>query len=158
MTEAQKDHQGWIMGRTETFLEPFFQAFNDADLMDARLIEWAEVLSPLSAHAINAAMVDYHRNGPRSVKGKLLKPAVGDIYALGAKLEPPKGGGPKFDRAASFAERYKKEGVPPFYFKDDRLMAEILDRNLLPVEELKRQGAFIPARHDPAKATESKDA
>lgn len=147
------------MGRTETFLEPFFQAFNDADLMDARLIEWAEVLLPLSAHAINAAMVDYHRNGPRSGKGKLLKPAVGDIYALGAKLEPPKGGAEKFDRAANFADRYKRgEGVPPFYFKDDRLMAEILDRNLLPVEELKRQGAFIPARHDPAKATERKDA
>ncbi len=145
------------MGRTETFLEPFFQAFNDADLMDARLIEWAEVLAPLSARAINAAMVDYHRNGPRSGKGKLLKPAVGDIYALGAKLEPPKGGGAKFDRAASFAERYKKEGVPPFYFKDDKLMAEVLDRGLLTADQLERHGAFIPSRHKPGKTTEGKE-
>ena len=157
MTEAEKDHQGWIMGRTETFLEPFFQVFNDGDLKDARLIEWAEVLAPLSARAINAAMIDYHRNGPRSVKGKLLKPAAGDIYAIGAKIEPPKGGGQKFDRAASFAERYKNGGVPSFLFKDDKLIAEVLDRKLLPMEGLKHHGAFIPARHDPDKIKERKD-
>ena len=118
MTEAEKDHQAWIMGRTETFLEPFFQALNDPELMDARLIEWAEVLAPLSARDINAAMVDYHRNGPRSGKDKLLKPAVGDIYRLGVRLRDQR------RRAAGvgFADPYKtREPQGP---KEPRVTAE----------------------------------
>lgn len=140
------DHQEWIMSRVETFLEPFFQARNDAELMDARLIEWAAVLLPVSARSIDMAMLEYHKNGPRA-KGsqKLLKPAVGDIYALTGRFEGASGVAAKHDRAASFADRYKRnEGIPAFCFKDAELMAEIVERNLLPREALLHHGATLP--------------
>lgn len=117
-TEAQKDHQSWIMGRVDTFLEPFF-ADRDDVLMDARAIEWSEVLAPLTKREINDAMIHYHREGPKSGKGKLLKPAAGDIYAIAAKARRQK----MEAERVGFADRNKNAHEEPEQ-KKPRMTAE----------------------------------
>lgn len=136
MTEEEKDHQAWIMGRVDTFLEPFFKDFNDDALMDGRVIEWASVLAPLSAAAIDAAMIEYHRHGPRSGSGKLIKPAAGDIYARAnalTKAAYPVQSGPYIADAASiFADRIKRrEAVGVKDLTNVSLIDEVERRDLL---------------------------
>jgi hypothetical protein len=107
------------MGRVDTFLEPFYSE-RDLDLMDARAIEWASVLLPLTAREIDDAMVEYHRTGGKtSAKGWLLKPAAGDIYRLAIKARAAK----QAAERVGFAESYKNapEETKP---KEPRMTAE----------------------------------
>ena len=84
---ASKRHETWIASRTIVFLEGFFMPA-DEEIQKRRIREWVEVLKPLSAEAINAGMIDYHRNGPRAESGALRRPAAGDVYQRAKRHEP----------------------------------------------------------------------
>ena len=52
-------------------------------------MQWAHVLEGLPRDAIDKGIIEYQRNGPRSqTTHKLIKPAVGDIYAFAKQFIP----------------------------------------------------------------------
>lgn len=80
--EQQIEHRRRIALRCEAILGQFWRD-DEADAIRALQIEgYVDVLQHVSHPELRDAWADYQRSGPRSSKGRLLRPDAGALYAL----------------------------------------------------------------------------
>ena len=74
-SQQDERHAVWIAGRIQTLLNHYFQPDNPADVTEAALDDWVDMLGPFSQPAIEHACASYLRDQPRR------RPSPGDITA-----------------------------------------------------------------------------
>jgi len=74
------------MATVKTLLNGFYSKAAGDTMADGELLLWHDVLAPLPTDDIYEAILIYQRKGPRTAKGKLTKPAPGDIYEIAAQI------------------------------------------------------------------------
>lgn len=78
---SASQHAMWIAGRVQVLLSHYFQPDNPAEVQEAAVDEWIEILAPFSRQAIDQACKRYIIDQPRR------RPSPGDIRA---KVREPK--------------------------------------------------------------------
>lgn len=85
----QKEHRAKIGVRVEAILGQFWRDDNAPDAIRALELEgWMDVLEPCSHSELREAWAVYQRTGPRTEKGRLLKPDAGALYRIVMRRRP----------------------------------------------------------------------
>jgi hypothetical protein len=84
-----REHREWIGGRVTTLLAAFYQDKTDELVAEAALADWMDVLEDLPQWAIQKACIWWLKVGPRSERGRPVRPTPQDIYVKARQIAYP---------------------------------------------------------------------